>query len=258
MVACIWYNRHVSEFIQKAEGWKVARGGEDEPSRIAELAQYQILDTAPSPQFDRITSLLARKLGVPIALVSLVDENRQWFKSACGLDAAETPRDMAFCAHAIKGDEPLVVLDTTRDDRFCGNPLVLGPPFVNFYAGAPLISPKGHKLGTLCAIDDKPHRKFSAQERYVLETLAEMVVDEMELHRLNIKLEEQVQAKANFLAVMGHEIRTPMNGIVGMASLLADAELGDKERRYVSIIQQSADEMMALLNDILDLSKLEA
>jgi signal transduction histidine kinase len=195
---------------------------------------------------------------VPIALVSLVDEDRQWFKSACGLSASETPRDMAFCAHAIKGDEPLVVLDATRDDRFCGNPLVLGPPFVNFYAGAPLISPEGHKLGTLCAIDDKPHRKFTKQECYVLETLAAMVVDEMELHRVNIKLEEQVQAKANFLAVMGHEIRTPMNGIVGMASLLADSELGEKEQRYVSIIQQSADEMMELLNDILDLSKLEA
>ena len=258
MVAFIWYNRHVNEFIQKAEGWKIAQGGEEEPQRLAELAQYQILDTDPTPQFDRITKLLARRLNVPIVLVSLVDEDRQWFKSACGLDASETPRDMAFCAHAIKGDEPLVVLDATRDDRFCGNPLVLGPPFVNFYAGAPLISPQGHKLGTLCAIDDKPHRKFTQEERYELEALAAMVVDEMELHRLNIKLEEQVQAKANFLAVIGHEIRTPMNGIVGMASLLADAELGEKEHRYISIIQKSADEMMELLNDILDLSKLKA
>lgn len=241
-----------------AKGWDIALPAADEAARLRELESYHVLDTVASTGFDRITNLLSRQLNVPIALVSLVDFQRQWFKSCHGIDARETPRDMAFCSHAIHLDAPLIVPDATKDDRFCGNPLVTGAPFVRFYAGTPLIAPSRHRLGTLCAIDTVSRDGLSEEEVFLLRALADMVVDELLLHRANTQLEEQLQARSNFVAVLGHEVRTPMNGIIGMASLLAEVGLPEKEHRYVDLIQKSADSMMELLNDLLDLSKLEA
>jgi diguanylate cyclase (GGDEF)-like protein len=115
-----------------------------------------------------------RLLGVPIALVSLVDENRQWFKSCVGLGASETSRDISFCGHAILGDEPFIIPDTLEDERFEDNPLVLSDPYIRFYAGCPLKAPDGHKLGTLCIIDRKP-RAFGGEDLEALKDLASMV-----------------------------------------------------------------------------------
>ena len=156
---------------------------ENEAARLAALRDYRILDTAAEERFDRITRVLARSLGVPIALVSLVDDNRQWFKSRFGLDASETPREQAFCAHAICQSEVMVVEDATRDSRFADNPLVTGAPDIRFYAGAPLMVEGGHKLGTLCAIDRKP-RQIDEEQKALLTDLAALVVDEMEMRRL--------------------------------------------------------------------------
>lgn len=128
----------------------------DESARLDELKRYGILDTLPEESFDRITRIVASCLDVPIALVSLVDEKRQWFKSRVGLDAQETPREVAFCAHAIMGTETLIIPDATLDPRFQDNPLVTGAPNIRFYIGAPLQIKAGYNLGTLCAIDRKP------------------------------------------------------------------------------------------------------
>ena len=152
----------------------------DDRARLAALTRYNILDTATEPAFDRITATLARLLDVPIALVSFVDEDRQWFKSSVGLDARETPRSIAFCAHAIEHDEPFVIPDALADDRFRDNPLVTGAPHIRSYAGAPLITADGFRLGTLCAIDREP-RQLSADQLLSLADLARVVVDLMEL-----------------------------------------------------------------------------
>jgi PAS domain S-box-containing protein len=151
-----------------------------EAERLAALQRYQILDTPHEPAFDRIVKLAALLLDVPIALISLVDVERQWFKARYGLDAPETPRAIAFCDHAIRGHDILVVPDAERDPRFCDNPMVTGAMHVRFYAGAPLMSPDGCALGTICAMDRAP-RQLNARDAEILTALAEQVVHELEI-----------------------------------------------------------------------------
>jgi GAF domain-containing protein len=151
----------------------------DEPDRLAALRALLILDTPPEERFDRIARFVADELEVPIALVSLIDDERQWFKARIGLDACSTSRDVAFCAHAILRPAVMVVPDATRDPRFADNPLVTGPPGIRFYAGAPLQLRDGARVGTLCAIDTRP-RAIDEVDAAVLGTLARLVVEELE------------------------------------------------------------------------------
>jgi GAF domain-containing protein len=141
-----------------------------------------VLDTPPEPGFDDLALLASHVCGTPIAMVSLVDADRQWFKSRVGLDLTETPREVAFCAHAIAGTEPLVVPDALADDRFAGNPLVVGDPKIRFYAGAPLRVGDGHAVGTLCVIDRVP-RELTGEQRQALEALAGQAMAQLELRR---------------------------------------------------------------------------
>ncbi len=150
----------------------------DEAARLATLRSLGILDTLPEERFDRLTRMAKRLFGVPIALVSLVDEQRQWFKSAQGLDASETPRDISFCGHAILGDEILVVPDASKDQRFADNPLVSDSPGIRFYAGCPLQAADGSKLGTLCIIDQQPG-SMASDDLELLQDLASMVEREL-------------------------------------------------------------------------------
>ncbi|MFO7629582.1 MAG: sensor domain-containing diguanylate cyclase [Prochlorococcaceae cyanobacterium] len=152
----------------------------DEELRLRDLERHGLLDSSPDPHFDRIVRLAADIFHVPIALISLVDANRQWFLSRHGLDVCESPRETAFCAHAIAADAVLVVPDAQADERFSTNPLVTGEPHIRFYAGAPLRSPDGHNLGTLCVIDRQP-RAFGPQEVQRLQLLAELAMREIEL-----------------------------------------------------------------------------
>ncbi|MBC8240289.1 MAG: sensor domain-containing diguanylate cyclase [Alphaproteobacteria bacterium] len=160
---------------------------EDDTSREAErnnaLHRYDVLDTPPEESFDRITRLAKTALQMPIVLVSLVDADRQWFKSRQGLDASETPRDISFCTHAIEHDVPFIVRDALKDERFRDNPLVTGAPHIRSYAGIPLKTPDGHNIGTLCAIDTK-QRDLSEVEITLLRDLARLVVDELELRQI--------------------------------------------------------------------------
>lgn len=155
----------------------------DEEGRLATLYDYNILDTAPDQSFDRITRLARLALQMPIVLISLIDRDRQWFKSSYGVAASELPRSTSFCTHAIKQDQPLVVTDTTIHPLFCNNPFVVGEPFARCYVGIPLKMRNGFNIGTLCAIDDRP-RALSGEEIDVLCDLARMVVDEIELRQM--------------------------------------------------------------------------
>ena len=160
-----------------------------ESQRLDAVERLSILDTPPEPAFDRITRMAARLFGVPIALITLVTEDRQWFKSRVGLDVCETSRGVAFCAHAIESDEVFVVPDATQDSRFVDNALVTGEPYIRFYAGAPLRTEDGFNLGTLCVIDTQP-REFDRAARQNLSDLAALTVDEMELRRASRQLRE--------------------------------------------------------------------
>jgi GAF domain-containing protein len=160
----------------------------DEPARMEALRQYGVLDTLPEQAFDDLTLLAAHICQTPVALISLVDTERQWFKSRIGWDASETPRDMAFCAHAIVAPGSLVVPDALADERFAHNPLVLAEPHIRFYAGAPLRAPDGHALGTLCVIDHVP-RVFTKEQRAALEALSRQVMAQLELRRCQVQLE---------------------------------------------------------------------
>ncbi len=157
---------------------KIPEFPKNEQARLSTLRSLQILDSDPEERFDCITRVSQKAFDVPIALVSLVDANRQWFKSKQGLDADETPRDISFCGHAILGDEVFVVEDASKDERFADNPLVTGEPNIRFYAGCPLKYLDGNSLGTLCIIDRKPHSP-SPEELATLKDLAYMVEREI-------------------------------------------------------------------------------
>ena len=153
-----------------------------EKNRLTTLDLYQILDTESEKVFDDLTSLAANICQTPISLISLVDEDRQWFKSRYGLETSETPREQAFCAHAIWQEKVMVVENALEDERFQKNPLVLGEPNIRFYAGAPLTMSNGQSLGTLCVIDQKP-RQLTSDQYEALETLRNAVVSQIELSR---------------------------------------------------------------------------
>jgi|GEM_PF-6676246 len=169
----------------------------NEAARLAALDRYEILDTPCEQRFDDFTTLAAQICETPISLISLVDERRQWFKSKVGVEVSETPRESAFCAHTFSNpSELLVVPDATADQRFVNNPLVTGDPLIRFYAGAPLVTPEGLPLGTLCVIDRQP-RQLSDRQLETLKTLARHVVTEIEA-RQNLRLLEQTARDLEF------------------------------------------------------------
>lgn len=155
----------------------------DEAGRQAALDRYAVLDTSPDTRFDRITALVRAVFDVPIAVVSLIDRERQWFKSCDGLDVRETARGISFCTHTIRQRTPLIVADALTDARFRDSSLVTGPPHIRSYAGMPLSTPDGYNVGSLCAIDRVP-RNFSPEQISMLRDFGQLVVAELELRQI--------------------------------------------------------------------------
>ncbi|WP_287129989.1 response regulator [Candidatus Cyanaurora vandensis] len=237
----------------------------DESVRLAVLESYGILDTPAEAAFDDLARLAAHICETPIALVSLVDETRQWFKARMGLEISQTSREIAFCAYAIEQTQLFLVPDALKDDRFARNPLVIHEPHIRFYAGMPLVTPEGAALGTLCVIDTVP-RTLTSEQQSVLAALGRQVVDQLTLRR-NLKqlaqakaeAEQANAAKSEFLAMMSHEVRTPLNAIIGMTSLLlTDTTLRPAHREITETIRSGGESLLAIVNDILDFSKIEA
>lgn len=179
----------------------------NEHARLATLRSLDILDTRAEERFDRITRMARQLFDVPVALVSLVDENRQWFKSCIGLSAREGPRETSFCGHAILGDDVFLIPDASRDERFADNPQVVGGPRIRFYAGCPLKAPDGHKLGTLCVIDHKP-RHFDQDEVAALRDLASIVENELNILQLATMDElTNLSNRRGFMLLAQHSLR---------------------------------------------------
>ncbi len=205
----------------------------NESARLQSLYALGILDTPRETSFDIISRLLSELLNVPMAAVSLVDANRQWFKSCVGLDVTETDRDSAFCSHAILSDLPLLVEDATQDPRFQDNRFVTGPPYIRFYAGVPLRLEDGFAVGTLCAISAEP-KKLSEKELRVLTDLAILIQDQLSL-KLAIRKQMDSQLKAiqaeKFASIgalaagVAHEINTPMQFVVNNCDFIAKSSL---------------------------------
>jgi two-component sensor histidine kinase len=213
-----------------AEGVAVPPLPVNELQRLAALRRYDLLDTPPEQAFDRITRLTAGVLGMPISLVTLLDETRQWFKARHGLEALWTRRDIAFCSYTILDIKPMVVQDATADDRFAANPLVTGDPHIRFYAGAPLVTPDDHVLGTLCVIDRTPHLEFSEEQCSLLGDLADLVMIEIEARSATLALRREVRKhqeterrlhrslaeKETLLRELHHRVKNNLQAIWGM------------------------------------------
>ena len=239
-----------------------------EPERQAELEAFDILDTLPEETYDAITLLASEICDAPIALVSIVDNERQWFKSRIGLDVAEGPREFAFCAHAIlEPDSVMVVPDATEDDRFSDNPYVTGDAALKFYAGAPLVTKTGNALGTLCVID-RTRRELTTAQEEALKALSKQVMALLdlrwtvqELNRKQREIEDVMRQRETFIATVSHEIRTPLSAVIGYVDLLSDpnASLSGLERnQLLSTVARQAGDVAVLIEDLLVAAKAEA
>ncbi|MFD2940028.1 GAF domain-containing hybrid sensor histidine kinase/response regulator [Flavobacterium notoginsengisoli] len=237
---------------------------DNELQRLAALKRYNILDTLPDHAFDDATKLVSYICGVPIAHISFIDENRQWFKSEIGIGVSEVPRDITFCRYTILDTKMVEINDTHLNERFKDDPNVTGGFNVRFYAGIPITTPDGYNIGTLCAIDHVV-KELNENQRNALSIVAKHVMAQLEIGTKNIQLDAQkkiaekaVLAKDSFLANMSHEIRTPLNSIIGFTDLLAQTELDDVQRDYIESVQIAGENLLLIVNDILDLSKIES
>ena len=243
-------------------GWPLARPSMSAPGapawreseRLAALHSLELLDTPPDQALDDITELAAHICDAPIALITLVDSNRQWFKSRFGLELTETAREFAFCALAIADPtDVMVVEDATQDPRFAGNPLVTGYPGIRFYAGAPLVTIDGFPLGTLCVIDRKP-RGLEHPHLLALRALRRCVISEFELRRVALGLQAANADLQAFSAALAHDLQAPLRAMQGFSKMLhADPGLTESQRQLVGRIGDSSQRMVAVVEALLRL-----
>ena len=238
---------------------------EDDVKRVEALKAYSILDTLPEEEFDDITYLASQICQTPVSLISLIDDKRQWFKSHHGIEATETPREIAFCAHAIlEKDQLFIVNDSRQDLRFHDNPLVTGDPHVIFYAGMPLVSADGYSLGTLCVIDHKP-RNLEEPQIKALKALSAQVGRLFELRKKSYQLEATVSELANqnvmlekFAGIAAHDIKSPLSNIVMMSELFEEQyadQLDEVGRDLLKMIGSSSLKLTKLIDGILFYSR---
>ncbi len=241
-----------------------------EVDRQRALDSCGILDTPPDPELDALVERAARLTQAPMALITLIDNDRQWFKAKHGLQGTETPRETSFCSHTIQHTEPLIVSDARADVRFAKNPHVLGDPNVVFYAGWPLLTHDGHALGALCVIDRVP-RELTDNQRETMAKLAKQTMLSIELHRAvargtmpplepvgellaaHGKLHQQESARAELAQLVVHDLKNPLTAIVANATMVLESgKLDDDEREMLEDVLAASARMQSMLIDLLD------
>lgn len=239
-----------------------------EKERLLSLESFNIMDTLPEEDYDNLTAIAAQICGTPISLISLLDDERQWFKSNHGLDARETPKEYAFCAHAINEQEDVFIIPDSRQDiRFHDNPLVTDDPRVIFYAGIPLMGDDGLPLGTLCVIDQQP-KALSPQQISSLKALAQQVMNLLYLRRTSALLEKNIvslKAKNDeleqFAHLAAHDLKSPLNNISTITELFAEeytGQLDDQGHTMLSFLKDSCKKLRGLIEGLLEYSKSDA
>lgn len=242
-------------------GYRYPVAAED-AERISKLRKYQVLNNNEEPAFARLTELAKLFFNMPVVAITFMDEETQYLKSLLGLDGiCTTSRKVAICNYTVLSDEVLVLPDLTEDSRFSQNPLVTEAPYLRFYAGAPIImheDGKTYRLGSLCLMDMQAHHDFTDNDADILAQFAAMAADALKLQDQQRHAKHANEMKSEFLANMSHEIRTPMNGIIGMVEMLAETKLSAEQQEYVDNIKVSNEHLLAIINGILDLSKVES
>ena len=241
---------------------------EREKERLKALESYAILDTLSETDYDDITAIAASICGTEISLISLIDDKRQWFKSRQGLNVTETPKENAFCAHAINDQENVFIVQDARiDERFHDNPLVTSDPNLTFYVGVPLISDNGLPLGTLCVMDHKPKllsqsqiKSLTALSRQVMNIL-NLRKTKLTLEKASVNLENKNLELERFAFIAAHDLKSPLNGITMLSQMLSDnnsSQLDDEGKEMLSLIVKSTENLKSLIDGLLAYSRSES
>ncbi len=230
----------------------------DEQERLLELYNYDLMDTPYEEDFDEIVRLASQICNVPMSLITLVDKERQWFKSRLGLEDTETGRDVSFCAHAIAGNhEVFEVEDATKDERFHDNPFVTADPNIRFYAGVPLVTVSGKKLGTLCVLNSHPQR-LTEEQSFALKVLAKQVMKLAEqrimnryLENFRKRLQHQGAAQNTIISVIAHDVRSPLTSLKNIVELDEEGLIDEQERKnLVSLSKKQIETTLDLLDSL--------
>ena len=223
-----------------------------EKERLSALYSYAVLDTEQEAAFDNIVLLASQICNTPVSLISLIDQDRQWFKAKQGFTLSETPRSVSFCDHAILQKGVMCINDATKDERFSDNPLVTGDPHIRFYAGAPLVTSEGYAFGTLCVIDQQA-RQLSEEQLFALQTLSQQVVSQLELRHKNKQLEALLQSKDKIVSIISHDVKGPIRNSKQLIEFFAAGDVPYEDMKKLSgELLKSFDKADALLTDLLN------
>jgi signal transduction histidine kinase len=228
----------------------------NEAQRLSSLRSFNILDTPREAVFEDLARIAAQICGTPMAIISLVDQTRQWFKAEVGVGVPETSRDVSFCAHAILQNDLFVVPDAAEDPRFFDNDLVTGSPHLRFYAGAVLHTNDGHALGTLCVLDRIP-RNLEATQRAALEALARQAMGQMELRRALIEAEKVSRYRSRLMAVMGHDLKQPVNVVHMALGTLANRLVNEEDQEILDFAANAVTKLNSELDALALASRLD-
>lgn len=222
---------------------------ENEAERLKALRSYDLTGSEPDPDLYELVQLAGHQCETPIALISLLESDHQWFLARTGLKAPETSRDVAFCAYTIMSDQIMVVEDALHDDRFRNNAMVTGDPNIRFYAGMPLITGEGFAIGTLCVIDRKP-RTLTASQAIALRVLARQLVNSIEL-RKKVRQYQQAQQSLRAIASMqSHQVRSSLSSILGLLQLVNPEGLSEENQEYFTLLNTTARKLDQTISTI--------
>lgn len=230
---------------------------EDDAERLKELHKYELSDGVYEQEFQEVVELASKICNVPISLITLIDFDKQYFKGKVGLDPDETTRDISFCGHAILNDNLMEVYDASKDERFHDNPFVTEDPHIRFYAGMPLITQNGYKIGTLCLIDRKP-RELDDEQALALKTLSKQVMKLFDLRLRNREKQRIIDVQQKMMSIMAHDIRGPLSALKMSYDLKNEGILSEEEVMMMDkLVPDQLDATVTLLDNIVDWGSLQ-